>query len=416
MPPTLHAKLGASASHRWMHCPGSIAAAEGIEDSGSEYAREGTAAHELGEEVLRSRLKLQGGTAHDHIGETINVEGEEWLVTEEMADAVQVYVDHIQARMDELDELNDEGCDVFIEHQFDLTKLGPPGPMFGTSDCTIWHAGTRHLDVHDYKHGAGVAVDATENSQLMMYALGAVVELGKRPDTIRVTITQPRGHHPAGIIRSYDFGWDELIAFKEKLFAAAERTKDPDAERVPGDWCRFCLAHATCDAKRTQANLVAADAFSVQAAETSLPDPTEITDEQLAFIMSKSGLVMDWLRAVEAHVMRRLEQGEDFPGYKLVEGRRGNRRWKDAEAIDKYLRGRGLTVGERYTKKLISPAQVEKLLKGGRPLPERFVEQPEGKLKLAPEDDKRPAILRGAQHAFGVVPEQNDKTENTSDE
>lgn len=421
MPPTTHAKLGASASHRWMNCPGSIQQSEGIEDNSSKYAREGTAAHELGERILHQRMKLQGGRAHDFIGVEIPVEYEEggetlvehWTVTEEMADAVQVYVDHVQSRIDELDALDEEGCEVFIEHRFNLAKLNPPGPMFGTSDCTIWHEGSRHLDVNDYKHGAGVAVDATENSQLMTYALGAVVEIGKRPDTIRVTITQPRGHHPEGIIRSYDFGWDELIAFKEELFEAARRTEEEDAPLVPGEWCRFCPAHATCPAKREQANLVAAGAFDVAPPAGALPDPGDIGDEQLQFIMANAGQVMDWLRAVEAHVMARLERGEEFPGYKLVEGR-SNRRWKDEEAVDKYLRGRGLKKGERYVSKLVSPAQAEKLLKPleGPDLPERFWEKPEGKLKLVPEADKRPAIQRVAQDVFGVVPQTQTNTEN----
>lgn len=408
MPPTSHAKLGASASHRWMHCPGSLRMSEGIEDKGSSYAREGTAAHELGERVLRQRLKLQGGVAHDFIGESIEVEGELWLVTDEMADAVQVYVDHIQSRIDELDELDDEGVEAFIEHRFDLARLNPPGPMYGTSDCTLWHEGTRHLDVNDYKHGAGVAVDAERNSQLMTYALGAVVELGKRPETIRVTITQPRGHHPEGIIRSYDFGWDELIAFKQELFEAARATTEPDAPLAAGEWCRFCPAHATCPAKQTQANLVAADAFAVvtPSDETELPNPEAIGDEQLRFIMEKSGQVVDWLRAVEAHVMARLERGEDFDGFKLVEGR-ANRRWKDPQAVDKYLRGRGLRKGERYTQRLVSPAQAEKLIKSleGPNLPEKLWEKPEGKLKLVPSSDKRPAIERGAQDVFGIVPQ-----------
>lgn len=410
MPPTTHAKLGASASHRWMNCPGSIQAAEGIEDEGSDYAREGTAAHEVGERCLR-----HGTDAIVYLDTVIAVEDEQgvhhFTVTEEMCEAVQVYVDHIRRR---IDEMGDHEVTMFVEHQFDLTPLNPPGPMYGTSDCTLWCETIRHLDVNDYKHGAGVAVDATENSQLMMYALGAVVELGKRPETIRVTITQPRGHHPAGIIRSYDFTWDELIEFKQELFDRARDTEKPDAPRVAGDWCRFCAAAPTCPAKRAQAVAVAQQAFDVVEppdAAGTLPVVEDITDEQLSFILQNSGQVMDWLRSVEAHVMRRLERGEEFPGYKLVEGR-SNRRWKDPEAVDKYLRGRGLKKGERFKMKLLSPAQAEKALKAteGPPLPEKLWEKPTGKLKLAPEGDSRPAIARGAQDVFGVVPQ--DETEN----
>lgn len=414
MAPTLHAKLGASSSHRWMNCPGSINASEGIEDEGSDYAREGTAAHEVGERCLR-----HGTDAIVYLDTVVAVEDEQgthhFTVTEEMCEAVQVYVDHIRRR---IGEMGGEGVvTMFVEHRFNLERLNPPGPMFGTSDCTLWCEATRHLDVNDYKHGAGVAVDATENSQLMMYALGAVVELNKRPETIRVTITQPRGHHPDGIIRSYDFTWDELVAFKEELFQRARDTEDPDAPRVAGEWCRFCPAIATCETKKAQANLVAQGAFDVVAPpeeEQELPAPGTLSDEQLSFVLHHSGQVMDWLRAVEAHVMGKLERGTDFPGYKLVEGR-SNRRWKDEEATDKYLRGRGLKKDERFKMKLVSPAQAEKALKGldGPPLPERLWEKPTGKMKLVPESDKRPAIQRGAENVFGVVPQdQHDTEEN----
>lgn len=414
MPPTTHAKLGASSSHRWMNCAGSIRMSEGIEDVGSDYAREGTAAHEVGERCLR-----HGTDAIAYLDTIVAVEDEQgvhhFTVTEEMAEAVQVYVDHIRNRIEELGGA--DAVTMFVEHRFDLTPLNPPGPMYGTSDCTLWVPEARHLDVNDYKHGAGVAVDATENSQLMMYALGAVVELGKRPETIRVTITQPRGHHPAGIIRSYDFTWAELIAFKEELFDRARATEDPDAPLNPGEWCRFCPAAPTCPAKREQTQLVTQDMFDVVAPPEeagTLPAPENITDEQLAFILHNSGQVMDWLRSVEAHVMRRLERGK-FPGYKLVEGR-SNRRWRDEDAVDTYLRGRGLKKDERYKSKLISPAQAEKALKGrdGPPLPERLWEKPEGKPKLVPEHDKRPA-LGAVTDVFGVVPQDNDSNDSNGE-
>lgn len=391
-----------------MNCPGSNQLSEGMENRGSVFASEGTAAHEVCERALRDSLPCVS-----YMGDTVSVDGLVITVTLEMCEAAQIYVDHIRDRMDEMGYAGP--VDMFIEHQFDLSVLNPPGPMYGTSDCTLWSEGNRHLDVNDFKYGAGVTVDAEGNSQLMMYALGAVVELGKVPNTIRVTIVQPRGHHPDGTIRSFEFTYEELVAFKKELLSAAALTFEPDAELNAGSWCRFCPAHAVCPAKRDLANDMAVqvfDAVTPDDAGAHLPSPEILTDEEVAHILRYSGTVMDWLRSVEGHVQRKLERGEDVEGYKLVTGR-SNRRWVDAKRAEVYLRGRGLKKDERHTLKLVSPAQAEKLLKGGNKLPEHLYEKPDGKLKMVSVQDSRPAIERGAATSFGIMPgPSTDKTEN----
>jgi len=173
MPPTTHARLGASSSKRWMNCPGSVQLSEGMPDKTSIFAMEGTAAHELGEMVIASQLKLQGGSPFDHVGTHIPVEGDGGevsliLVTEEMATAVDVLVKHVGDRYDALLE-EDPDAEIFLERTFDLAPLSPPEPMFGTADITIWCPTLKHLEVIDYKHGQGVIVEVEENSQLMMY-------------------------------------------------------------------------------------------------------------------------------------------------------------------------------------------------------------------------------------------------------
>ena len=146
--PTKHAKLGASGAHRWRKCAGSINLSEGIEDVTTIYAAEGTVAHVIGEGCLRVR----GRPASTDIGIVFLEDGFNIEVTEEMTDAVQIYVDYVRERA--------EGNTLFIEKQFDLSPLDPPDEMYGITDASIWDEEARFLEVIDYKHGVGVAVDA----------------------------------------------------------------------------------------------------------------------------------------------------------------------------------------------------------------------------------------------------------------
>ena len=409
MPPTTHARLGASSSKRWMNCPGSVQLSEGMPDKTSIFAMEGTAAHELGEMVIASQLKLQGGSPFDHVGTHIPVEGDGGevsliLVTEEMATAVDVLVKHVWDRYDALLE-EDPDAEIFLERTFDLAPLSPPEPMFGTADITIWCPTLKHLEVIDYKHGQGVIVEVEENSQLMMYGLGAAVSQGQVPATIRVTIVQPRVEHPDGAVRSYAFDRERLVSFKKELFAAAERTHDLEAPLAVGDWCKFCRARPVCPAQLDFAQETAMIEFEIEPEPSladKLPAPGLLTHQQVSDIVARASIMMDWLREVESYALTTLEQGGELPGYKLIEGRT-NRRWRDAEAVEKYLARQGLKKTERNTLKVISPNQAEKKMKALGKDParlERFWEKPQGKAKLAPVNDPRPAIKTSADADF----------------
>ena len=159
----IHSHLGASSSYRWMACPGSVALSKDVPRKDTFFSKEGTAAHKLGEIAFAAKLHPS-----NWLGEII----EEVEVSTYMVEAVVVYVDYLKS----LDVLDNE---LRLEHKFDLSKLNPPAPMFGTSDCTCYVPLEFKLIVADYKHGAGVAVDVDDNSQLMYYALGAMLELGK---------------------------------------------------------------------------------------------------------------------------------------------------------------------------------------------------------------------------------------------
>lgn len=414
-----HAALGASGSKRWMTCPGSIALSKGMEDRPSSYAIEGSAAHDLAARCLENDIP----DADHYVGEFIEVEREvdgetvtfSVEITEEMAAAVQTYIDlcrNIEASLG-------EGGEVFIEQQFSLDALGPPAPMFGTTDFAAWDEEAKYLDVVDFKYGQGVAVDAVENTQLYYYALGAVLALGKKPETVCVTIVQPRGHHRKGVVRDEELDWAKLVEFKQTLFEAAEATQDPDAPLVPGEHCRFCLAQPVCPALKEQAVALAQDAFAeyVEDEEPQLPDPRQLKDDELREILDKRDLVEQFFKVVESYVYDRLEAGDEFPGYKLIP-KRAYRRWKDEDAVVEWARGLNLPEDKIYKRKLRSPNQMEKLLKQTWPdhnerfdLPEDLVSKQSSGYNVVSEDHPTPGVQIAATEVFEALPPDSNPDE-----
>lgn len=388
MPPKKHARLGASSSKRWMACPGSPRESDGKPNPSSVYSREGSAAHDLAERVLKN-----DAYAMDFLGMPIEVPDEDGTtyeveVTEEMAESVQQYVDHLNLR-DEV--VGNDGVHT-LEVQFDLSPLKPPEPMFGTADHTVWYPRTKTLYVDDYKHGAGVVVEAVGNTQGLIYALGAVVALRVRPERIVITIVQPRAFHKAGPIRSWEITWEELVEFKQRLFEAAERTQDPDAELVAGDHCRFCPGAPTCPAQRSLALTVAQEDFMSEDFEaTSLASPDAMTMDDIKFVLDNAPQVEAWFNSIRAYAEAQLNAGQEVPGYKLVPGR-ANRRWADEAKAERWLVRR---IGKKgaLKKKLLTVAQAEAALKKeGIALKGSLVEKPEGKPRLAPADNPAPAL------------------------
>jgi hypothetical protein len=111
-------------------------------------------------------------------------------------------------------------------------------------------------------------------------------------------------------------------------------------------------------------------------------------------------LIESWLAAIESVVKERLVDGTGFQGYKLVEGR-SNRNWGDeqkaAVALVRLL-GDGA-----HTRKLISPAQAEKVLgKKNKTAIEDLIVKPRGAPTLTREDDPRPSII-GSEGDFKAV-------------
>lgn len=387
----VHSEHGASGAYRWLACPGSVSMSRGIPDKTSPYAVEGTAAHELAELAL-----LKKRDADFWIG--TKLEGVE--VTQEMADAVQVYVDYIVTKLR-------DGDDLRIEQRIKLDKLNPARPMFGTADCVIYRESEKHLYVIDYKHGAGVPVDAVDNPQLRYYALGALLSLGESQPCEQITacIVQPRADHPDGPIRADTMSTGELLDFAADLVEGVEATLQEDAPLNPGKHCRFCKAAAICPAKRDQALELAQIEFGDDALLPDRIDPRQMTIEQVSNFLNAADQIEDWLRSLRAHVQSQLEAGEAVPGWKLV-NKRATRVWSDKDKIVEWASEFGLADEEIYERKIKSPAQLEKVV-GKKNLPKDLVSSVSSGVTLARETDKRPAVIMSAGDEFAAIAADN---------
>lgn len=382
--PNTHSILGASSSHRWLACPGSIRMSEGIPKTTSIYAQEGTAAHTLAEMCLRN-----GKTAAHRIGTIIiNNDGSTHTVTEAMAEAVDQYVELVKAEY----AAAGKGAVLLYEQKFKLDWLYPG--LFGTNDAMVGEPfGT--LKVYDYKHGAGVAVDAEDNTQAMYYGLGAIKDKATAAgyEDVELVIVQPRAHHALGPVRRHKLSVDELLKWgQEVLLPGAKATEDPNAPLAAGEHCRFCPALAICPEQKKNAVAVAQTVFAP--VPTAPPPPEALTYTELKKILDASDMVEAWLSACRSHVRNLLETGmakaEDL-GYKLIKGR-ATRKWTDEKAAEEWLTA--MLEDDAYVpRKLVSPAQAEKVLKGAeaKKAIKGMVEEHRG-TQLAPLSDSREAV------------------------
>lgn len=415
-----HSTLGASGSHRWTNCPGSVDMIEQAPpDKSSTYADGGTAAHEI-----LKRCMEKGVDADLFLDTVIQVEdmSEPVTVDEEMVEAIQVVLDYVAKRLAEGWELHG------VEVRFDLSPLNPPGPMYGRADVVLRRGGrvaekVTHrsgqpmvqlpkplmLEVIDMKYGVGVVVQVERNSQLMYYALGAVVALNEIPAELTSTVIQPRALHPDGIVRSWTYPYQELKDFKGELFAAAERTQDPGAPLVVGDWCRFCPAMAVCPAQLALAQDTAqaefADLIVVEEGEVpaELPAPGALSRDELVDVLGKAHIVEAWLKSVRSYVRDQTEAGEDT-GYKLIP-KRGRRLFRDVDLAERNMVS-DLGEDAYAPRKLKSVTQAEKSYKAaGVVFPGDAWHMVSSGTNLVPDNDPRPAVpaLPAAAEEFEIV-------------
>lgn len=369
-----HAKLSASGSHRWLACPASVAAEAGLPNTSSFHALEGTAAHELAETVLKGTDDCEAW-----LGRTLP--DSQWSVDQDMVNYVQDYVDFVRYHAH-------RNAFTGYEVRVDFSEWVPEG--FGTCDALIVDGNVMH--VIDLKYGKGLAVSPVQNSQAMLYALGAYAESRDFADiqTVKITICQPRIFD--GAPETWDIGIADLLKWGEWVRQRAEACLEPGAEFVPGEkQCQWCKAKPTCKALAAMTEQTILADFDVIDSPDALTPAAKLTDAQITSVLRAKTLISAWLDSVEDYVFDRVKNGQGFDGYKLVAGK-ANRRWSDdAQAATALFEMLG---DDAFApRKLVSPAQAEKALGKARareiaPL----VIKPEGSPTLVVSDDPRPSI------------------------
>ena len=363
-----HSPLGASGASRWLNCAGSYWAQKDLPDTTSEFAYEGTCAHELAEICLANKI-----AARRRIGLPLII-NKDFIVTSDMADYAQTYIDYVR----------DIGGVQEYEQKVSYSDWVPGG--FGTADVIATVDDT--LFVIDLKYGKGVKVFAENNPQGMLYALGALHERAVFQDfkEVVIVIHQPRLDH----LSEWSITPKELYKWAEWVKERAALCLEPDAPRTPGEkQCQWCRAKATCPALLKHTEVAIMQEFDSFDAE--LPVPASLSDEQLKVVMDHKGMIEKWLKSVETHIISQIESGQPFPGWKMVEGR-SNRKWGNDVEAEKVLRS---YLGEdAYVKKLLTAPAAEKALgKEDAKLIQELIVKPEGKAVLVPEGDKRPALV-----------------------
>jgi hypothetical protein len=388
-----------------MSCPGSMPLTVGAPRSSSKYAAWGTVAHDIAAKHLGDGLDPSS-----FIGRVIDCDGHSIEVDQDMVDCVNAYAEVVR-------EYQGDGL-LLVEQQVNYAGyLGLDVSLaWGTADAVI--ARGDELIVIDLKTGMGVEVSAERNPQMSLYALGALAACnGVVGDFVRVrmVISQPR-------IRNAPSEWDcsvedletwargearsaaNSVLLATEMHAAQHAGFASTFLRPSESGCKFCSAKATCPALRDEVHQTVNSVRGAPASpdefafEVVVPE-AEDTAAWLSACLSKVDLIEDWCKAVRAEVERRLLAGDNVPGYKLVQGKRGSRQWTDATAAEAMLKTFRLKQEEMYEFKLISPTTAEKLAKaetiGKRQWPklQDLITQREGAPHVAPASDSRPALV-----------------------
>lgn len=367
---TKHALLSASSAHRWLNCSPSARLEESFEDSSGEAAAEGTAAHALAEHRLRKALGIRSRkpkSKYDGPEMEEHTDGYVTFILEQVALAKKHCKDPI----------------IQIEKRLDFSNYVPEG--FGTGDCLI--VSDQLLHVIDFKYGQGILVEAEDNPQMMLYALGALELFDAIYDIeeVLMTIYQPRREN----ISTFTLSKDVLYKWaNEVLKPVAKLAFSGEGDYLPGEWCRFCRASTKCRARAEQNLSLAKHEFAV---------PPILTDENIEEILTQIDDLTSWANDIKGYALSAaINQGKEWAGFKLVEGR-SNRKYSDEGSVANAAKKAGYN--DIYRHSLIPLTAMEKLMgkkKFNEVLGELIIKPP-GKPTLVPVSDKRPEIQKQSE-------------------
>lgn len=379
-----HALLSASSADRWIACPPSARLEEQVEEEQNQYAAEGTFAHELAELYLS--LHLEQIKKATFTKKHKKLQSNEFY-SQELENYVKSYVDFCIEKINEARAKTKDAV-VLLEMRLDYSIWAREG--FGTGDLVI--VSDNELTVIDLKYGMGVPVSAEDNSQMRLYALGALNQFDVLYDiqNIKMVIHQPRLDN----ISISEMTTDSLLYWgNNTVLDAAEKAFNGEGEFRSGDHCRWCKVRSTCRA-RADANM--------QLAKMDFKEPALLSDEEIAEVLAAADELQRWASDVHAYALdQAVNHGKEWPGWKLVEGR-SVRKYADEQKVAETLLGAGYEEDKLYKKELLGITAMEKMLgkKQFNTLLADYVEKPPGKPKLAPDEDKRQAIKSSAEVDF----------------
>ena len=362
-----HAILSASSSHRWLNCNPSARLELEFEDRETEAAAEGTAAHALCEHKLRKALKMRSRKPTSQYD------------SDEMDEHTDGYVSFVLETFEETKKVCSDPV-ILIEQRLNFSRFVPDG--FGTGDCIIISDNTLHII--DFKYGQGVLVEAEENPQMMLYALGALEIYDALYDieNISMTIYQPRREN----VSTWTITVSELRAWTENtLIPKAEKAYKGEGDYCTGSWCTFCKAAVKCRARAEE---------KLDLARYEFKAPPLLTDDEIEEILTKLDDLTKWANEITAYAQdAALNHGKEWRGFKVVEGR-SNRKYTDEDAVAEAAKTAGYT--DIFRQSLIPITEMEKLM-GKKDFAEilgGLVYKPPGKPTLVPVSDKRQAITK----------------------
>ena len=376
-----HAILSPSGSHRWLNCTPSARLEQEFADTESEAAKEGTAAHALCEHKLKKALRMRSRRPHSDYD------------SDEMEECAEAYVDFVMEQYEQARQVCKDPI-VLIEQKLDFSCYVPDG--FGTGDCII--ISDDRLHIVDFKYGLGVLVEAQDNPQMKLYALGALGLYDALYDIreVSMTIFQPRREN----VSTWTVPVTELKEWAEEVLKPRARMAyDGEGEYTPGEWCTFCRAAVRCRARAQE---------KLKLAQAEFKLPPLLTDAEVEEILKALPDLTRWANEITAYATdAAVSHGKEWSGFKVVEGR-SVRKYRDEEKAAEAAIEAGYT--DIYKKSLITLTEMQKLM-GKQKFEEvlgSLIYKPPGKPTLVPVSDKRPAMnITNAKNEFSEIREEN---------
>ncbi len=360
-----HAVLSASGSHRWLNCTPSARLELEFENTGSEAAREGTAAHALCEHKLKRALHMRSRRpASDYD-------------SDEMEECTDAYVDFVMEQYETAKQVCEDPV-ILIEQRLDFSCYVPDG--FGTGDCLI--ISDDRLHIIDFKYGMGVLVEAEDNPQMKLYALGALAVYDALYDIreVSMTIFQPRREN----VSTWTIPVEDLKAWAEnELKPRAKMAYDGEGEYLPGEWCTFCRAAVRCRARAEE---------KLKLAQTEFRMPPLLTDAEIEDILAVLPDLTKWANEITAYALdTALNHGKEWNGFKVVQGR-SVRKYRDEAAVAEAAKEAGYK--DIYRQSLIPLTEMQRLMGKDRfeEILGGLITKAPGRPTLVPKSDRRPAM------------------------